>query len=265
MISIREHLKMKTLHCPACGKPTSTEATFCRNCGCPLENNMGNPSSMGNQSQATQRFSHNCDNVIGNRNNHSTANKWLIACIALVAIVGTIVVVVMLGGKNDVSSQVSKNEYDILKEEPEYPEKQDYSSELKGSDGHLNENDKAEALDVLNRWNDTHNSRDYSAMEELYAPQVHFYTADMSAGDVISSIQQAVAGSSWVQEISGTPIVTRLSGNKLKISFDKHTNSEKGDNTYPSYLILEKIDGRWLIVHESDEITDFNVRKKKNK
>ena len=60
--------------------------------------------------------------------------------------------------------------------------------------------------------------------------------------------------------------MSRISATSARCDFDKYTFQAYGrEEYYPSYLRFDNIDGEWLIVEESDAITDKNLRKRNAK
>lgn len=119
---------------------------------------------------------------------------------------------------------------------------------------------------VVNLWNKTLNDRDAAGAQSIFADNVLLYTQNVSKEKAISMrIAAANQDPTWTQEIITPVALSDLGDGRMQASFTKQSNSSKGSKQYDAFLILEKIDGEWKIVKESDPITEQNVAKRKNK
>ena len=117
---------------------------------------------------------------------------------------------------------------------------------------------------VVNEWNKALNLRDASLSKKVFAPIVFFYTKDLSADECIKHRNDMViADPSWNQSIISPIDIEYESPDRATARFTKQVTSKKGLNTYRAYLVMEKSGDDWLIVKESDELTDRNVAKHK--
>lgn len=127
------------------------------------------------------------------------------------------------------------------------------------------ESENSEIREVVNKWNKSLNLRDEKLSMEVYAPEVVFYSQRMTSKECSEKrIDLATSDPTWQQEIISDISLDYLDNNTVQASFTKQSNSKKGTHTYPAYLVLKKIDGKWLITKESDKLTDKNIAKKKS-
>lgn len=129
------------------------------------------------------------------------------------------------------------------------------------------ETDNRQAMfdDLVEKWNTSVNLRDEQLSESLYGPKVRMYTKDMKGKEASDlRIQTATADPTWNQKIISDITLTDEPDGIVKTSFTKQSTSSKGQHTYRAYLIWKKFGDKWLIIKESDTLTDQNINKKKN-
>ena len=103
-------------------------------------------------------------------------------------------------------------------------------------------------------------------LHSLYADRVHFYGRMRSRETVIEEIEELLSEEGGFSQNSSDINMSRISDTSARCDFDKLTYHADGrEGNYPSYLRFDYIDGEWLIVEESDAITDRNLRKRKAK
>ena len=124
--------------------------------------------------------------------------------------------------------------------------------------------DEKLVVEVANEWNRCHQMRDAYKLASLYAPEVNYYHQKYTP----KRIQESKDGlfmeyPQFWQDIYGIECFIGLDGT-ARVSFSKEVVTEQAGETkvYPSYLCMEKINGRWLITTESDEVTDANIEKR---
>lgn len=127
-------------------------------------------------------------------------------------------------------------------------------------------NDMERVKELVAEWNEALNQRDYNRSQKLYASTVFFYTRDCSSQECAKlrtdlAIKDPVFSQRIISDIEIVPVGV----NRLEVYFTKETSSRKGPGTYRSYLVFENDGNDWKIVKESDETTDANVARKKEK
>lgn len=112
-------------------------------------------------------------------------------------------------------------------------------------------------LAVVNKWNELHNTHNSIEFLTLYAPKVLFYGKQT---DITSCYNQKVKffKSEFKQEIITPFTLTYYSSGTVKCDFTKRTRTAKGIREHLCYLLLNKINGKYLITGESDLVTDQN-------
>ena len=121
-------------------------------------------------------------------------------------------------------------------------------------------------IDKIGQWDMGHDLGETYRLFSLYANRVYFYGELCSRETIIEKLDDLLNKEFGFTQRSYNIDVTQLSNTSVRCDFDKHTFQADGrKGNYPSYLRFENIDGDWLIVEESDAITDKNLRKRKTK
>jgi hypothetical protein len=113
------------------------------------------------------------------------------------------------------------------------------------------------------QWNGAHNTRDMSILSELYGDTVRFYGMELDRNAcLLKELEMLQTDKSFEQEISG-PITVDPDRDDFKASFLKHVVSKGKTYDFPSYLLFAQRHGHFVIIAESDAVTDKNIAKKK--
>jgi len=109
--------------------------------------------------------------------------------------------------------------------------------------------------------------QDLDAFDAIYASKVFFYGANLTKEECMQKKSSFFKkNKDYREKISGQIDCLFHSETKVTCTFDKIVVNKKGSNTYSGcYLVLEKMNNQWLIVTESDQLTDQNLAKKENK
>ena len=120
------------------------------------------------------------------------------------------------------------------------------------------------AIDLANMWDSFHNLKNVDGFVSIYAPQVKYYQQTYTLKQIIKSKQDLFSKTPGFQQSVSNFKVTNNTDGSVIVYFDKRvwSSAKKNPETYPSYLVVKKINGNWLIIEESDEITDENLAKK---
>ncbi len=116
-----------------------------------------------------------------------------------------------------------------------------------------NEEDRIEA--VVQEWNSLHNGADVSGFLNLYKEQIYFYGKQKSREESYQKKKQFITND-FSQEIVGSIDIHYYKSGIIKCEFTKKTTNKSRIKEYFSYLLLEKKNGRYTIVGESDYQTD---------
>lgn len=112
---------------------------------------------------------------------------------------------------------------------------------------------------VVHQWSDAHNTKDYAEFRELFSEEVLFYTQPLSKETCVSSKVKLLKGADYHQEITSDIQLAVYTGGTLLCSFEKTVTYKGETRSYPSYLLLDEINGMYLITGESDLVTDRNL------
>lgn len=109
----------------------------------------------------------------------------------------------------------------------------------------------------MDNWTDAHNSKNLPALSRLYSDEVIFYAKELPKvtclGIKSKRLQSKVH---FHQEVITEPEFIAYSSGVVKASFVKRITSGSNTRDYDAYLLLKETDGQYLIVGESDLITD---------
>lgn len=111
--------------------------------------------------------------------------------------------------------------------------------------------------DDLNKW-----GRAYE-LRSMYAERAKLYGQVLTRKQIEDLKNKAQYNTDGYSQQSNSITMVRIREDLIRCDFTKRTWSSKdGDNEYPSYLYFQRIDGEWLIVEESDKITDANLERR---
>ena len=250
---------MALIKCNECGWMVSDRSTFCPNCGHKIENAVQQPSCQ----QPTAPPPYPPQQAFRGPYSAPSARKnppymWpvIIAVLAVILIVVAAVIVWVVNQKNSKAVAVEREEVEVVVDADAEAQPVE---EAEAAIPVTSDNDAV--VEVLYAWNDCHNERDFDRLEQIYAPMLHFYTQDVSNHKAVE-LFKSLLKDDWTQTIDGQPVVETLSDTEKKVSFMKRTESKGKVHYYPSYLVVKKLDGRWRVTYESDDITDENVARK---
>lgn len=115
--------------------------------------------------------------------------------------------------------------------------------------------------DLITRWNNSHNIKDFDEFNVLYDDKLIFYAQELNREKCVRKKESLLKASpDFRQEIVGKVIVKSYDSGIFKCEFIKEVSSKGKEIRYPSYLLLRKISGKFYICGESDEITDKNLK-----
>ncbi len=125
----------------------------------------------------------------------------------------------------------------------------------------VNTSDKILLDKVIHEWSDAHNNFGFTKFNELYASDVMFYCKQLKKNECVAIKQKLLNPNKvFIQSIISGIIYVQYPNNVIFASFTKQVETSIKKNWYPSYLLLFKQDGKYLIVGESDKITDKNLK-----
>jgi hypothetical protein len=129
----------------------------------------------------------------------------------------------------------------------------------------VNSNVKPDFKELVNDWNNAHNTKDIDLFKKLYASSVNFYQSELTNEICVNKKSSLLkTNKDFNQVIIGEIEIEYLSDTEVKCSFTKKASWNGKTEQYPSYLIFVKIGSKWKISTESDLLTDSNIQKKNN-
>src|ERR1700741_2385931 len=118
---------------------------------------------------------------------------------------------------------------------------------------------------LVQTWNNAHNQKDTAVFSSLFGDTVLFYQTSIDRNAVLKKKAKLFKKyPDFVQEITNLKTDTG-NRNQLTCSFVKKVTIKNETKEYPSYLVFKDSGNGWLIIAESDEITDKNIAAKKNR
>lgn len=120
-----------------------------------------------------------------------------------------------------------------------------------------------EIIKLVSIWNQAHNTKNFTTFESLYGTRIYFYgESQMEMGECIDNKRgYFINHQDYRQEILDTPEVTPLSNESYMCTFTKRVfpDNDYDYKDYPSYLVIKSTGNGYVIVGESDQITDSNL------
>ena len=121
-----------------------------------------------------------------------------------------------------------------------------------------------EIEEMVNIWNEASSNADFDTLEKILADKIEYYQTTVSRDYYIKDQKKFFEKNPvYGQVLKGDIEIERISNKQVKAEFVKEVTTKTGIKDYPSYLVFEKIDGKWKIVLESDLISDQNIRNRK--
>lgn len=125
---------------------------------------------------------------------------------------------------------------------------------------------QSEAIDTtiireaVNRWNEAHHEMSEDDFDELYASSVLFYANYLGKRACIEKKLSLLSKGTFQQRIGSDLQLTFYEDGIVYCGFTKVVTTASGAKSYPSYLLLKRMDDRYVITGESDLITDRNLK-----
>lgn len=120
--------------------------------------------------------------------------------------------------------------------------------------------DSAEILNVVNEWTNALNNRDIDKLDKLYASELLFYCKEEKKEYCLNLKRKALkATPDFNQKIVSNVEITLYENGTVKCDFTKAISSKGKTKNYPAYLLLSPFNTTYLIIGESDKITDGNL------
>lgn len=112
--------------------------------------------------------------------------------------------------------------------------------------------------EVVVRWNESHQEGTAVAFEDLYAPVVLFYTQSLARQKCIQQKLSELRKNPSHQRIASDLQLTFYEDGIVYCAFNKEVGHGNGKMSTPSYLLLKRVNDKYVITGEGDLITDRN-------
>jgi hypothetical protein len=117
--------------------------------------------------------------------------------------------------------------------------------------------------ELVLKWNSAHDSTHLADLNTIYDDTVLYYGRKTDREKCIKGKRQMLRKyRSYLQTVSGSVTPETVSDAQVKCSFSKHVVYNGVSKDFPSYLVYQSKNGRWLVMAESDEVTDKNLAHK---
>jgi hypothetical protein len=113
---------------------------------------------------------------------------------------------------------------------------------------------------LISQWNVAHSRKELETLSYLYSDTVDFYGRLLQRRQCLSITRSALdKDEDFKQTLKNELILSGYSSGVIRCDFVKTVSNNSKVVDYPSYLIVKQFGGRYLIVGESDLVTDRNI------
>jgi hypothetical protein len=118
---------------------------------------------------------------------------------------------------------------------------------------------------LTNKWNDCIVNKKYDALLNLYAKQINAYGKSKSNEQVVLDKKNFIQKyQDFSQTITGDINVIKITDNQYKAIFPKQTTFNGKVLNVEGHIIFEKTSDIWVIINESDDLTDGKISSNEN-
>lgn len=119
--------------------------------------------------------------------------------------------------------------------------------------------------ELVMEWNNAHTSKDVAVFSNLYNDSVLFYGTSLGKNTCIENkLAFFKKNPDFTQNVIGKIEIKEQEKKTYRCNFVKQISINGKLTDFPSYLIFENKDDKWVIITESDNITDENLAKKQS-
>ncbi len=112
---------------------------------------------------------------------------------------------------------------------------------------------------LVTKWNEAHTLNTVDNLSPLYSNTVNFYGSSLLRDRCISIKRELLEEQKdFNQELNGDLFLSGYSSGVIRCDFVKTVTRNGKAADYDAYLVIERISGKYLIVAESDLLTDQN-------
>lgn len=113
---------------------------------------------------------------------------------------------------------------------------------------------------LVQKWNDAHNESSVNDFPPLYSNMVNFYGSSLQRDRCISIKRDLLKEHpDYKQVVNGDLLLSGYSTGVIRADFVKTVTHDGKTTDYEAYLIIERISGKYVIIGESDLVTDINA------
>lgn len=128
------------------------------------------------------------------------------------------------------------------------------------------QNDSILVKKLTIQWNDYLMKQDIKGLNSLYAEETSLYGESLSKKEVILNKENFFKKyPDFNQSINGEIIISKVSENQYKATFQKHVSYNSKTIDVQAYLYFNNINDNWVITNESDNLTDKNISRRYDK
>ena len=121
-----------------------------------------------------------------------------------------------------------------------------------------------ELTNLVYSWSNAHVTKNIGEFLNLYSGVVKYYGTDLDRNScIVNKMDFFKKNPDYSQQVSGEIQIEFLNDSEVKCNFLKKVTMRGRNLDFPSYLVFKKVDGKWLIVQESDLVTDGNLSRNK--
>jgi hypothetical protein len=115
--------------------------------------------------------------------------------------------------------------------------------------------------DLVSEWNKAHTINTVGNLSLLYSDTVDYYGSKLRRRTCIAMKRAFLEKQKdFVQVLTNELVLSGYDNGAIRCDFVKKVSHQNRTVDYRSYLIVKRIDGNYLIVGESDWITDRNIK-----
>lgn len=123
--------------------------------------------------------------------------------------------------------------------------------------------DVAAVKALVKKWNEAHTLNTIDNFGSVYSDRVDFYGSNQKRSKCISAKRAMLRKhQDFNQAITTDLLLSGYSGGAIRCDFNKAVTRENKTTEYPSYLIIARIGGTYLIVGEGNVTTDRDITSK---